>query len=260
MTFTFKNFAKIVLISTIYLSTVTFYSVTKKRWVGKESDGWFPTMTKRLFFGLILAVLVWLFSQYWPATLNYRNFRSQKSTIKSDQFHSPSESQSETKTIAITSLNKADEKDTCEITNTSMSAEDEDSYKKLKKQKDRLQLQHAIASAENNLIQLQNTLLIKEIGNLETVKDLNNFKEKYQHMLINLPHGYTPSCRIKGKDSISAINRAVSDTCKKQIAELACRSVDSSDGIGNLYPTHLPNLCLTARSQNNDLAGQHLGR
>ena len=150
-------------------------SPTKKRWVGKESNGWFPTMTKRLFFGLIIAILAWLFSQYWPSTLSYRNLRSQKSTIKSDQSHSPSESQSETKTI-------------------------------------------------------------------------------------NLPPGYTPSCPIKGKESISAINRAVSDTCKKQIAELACRSVDASDGIGNLYPTHLPNFCPTARYQNDDLAGQYIGR
>ena len=77
---------------------------------------------------------------------------------------------------------------------------------------------------------------------------------------IKLPSGYTPSCQIKGKDSISAINRASSDTCKKQIADLACRSVDASDGIGNLYPTHLPNFCPTARTYNEELAGQYIGK
>ena len=78
--------------------------------------------------------------------------------------------------------------------------------------------------------------------------------------VIKLPSGYTPSCQIKGKDSISAINRASSEECKKQIAELACRSVDASDGIGNLYPTHLPNFCPTARTYNEELAGQYLGK
>ena len=63
---------------------------------------------------------------------------------------------------------------------------------------------------------------------------------------INLPSGYTPSCSLKGKESISAINRASSDACKKQIAELACKSVDAPDGIGDLYPSQLPNFCPTA--------------
>ena len=77
---------------------------------------------------------------------------------------------------------------------------------------------------------------------------------------IDLPVGFTPSCSIKGKESISAINRAKTDSCKQRIAELACRTVDASDGIGNLYPTHLPNYCPTARTYNRELAGQYLGK
>ena len=77
---------------------------------------------------------------------------------------------------------------------------------------------------------------------------------------INLPVGFVPSCSIRGKESISAINRATTDSCKTRIAELACKSVDASDGIGNLYPTHLPNFCPTARTLNPDLEGQYIGK
>ena len=77
---------------------------------------------------------------------------------------------------------------------------------------------------------------------------------------INLPVGFVPSCSIRGKETISAINRATTDDCKTRIADLACRSVDASDGIGNLYPTHLPNFCPTARTLNPDLEGQYIGK
>ena len=74
-----------------------------------------------------------------------------------------------------------------------------------------------------------------------------------------LPSGYTPSCKIKTKDVISAINRASSDHCRIQIAEIACRSVDAPDGIGNLYPTRLPNFCPTAKNTDSALIGNYLG-
>ena len=79
---------------------------------------------------------------------------------------------------------------------------------------------------------------------------------------INLPSGYTPSCPIRGKESISAINRATTDKCKKDIADLACKTVDAIgdlEGVGDLYPTHLPNFCPTATSFNPELAGRYLG-
>ena len=55
--------------------------------------------------------------------------------------------------------------------------------------------------------------------------------------------GVTTPCPIKSKATISAINRATSDSCKQLIAEVACRSVDAPDEIGDLYATHLPNFC-----------------
>ena len=80
---------------------------------------------------------------------------------------------------------------------------------------------------------------------------------------INLPSGYTPSCPIRGKESISAINRATTDMCKKDIADLACKTVDAIgdlEGVGDLYPTQLPNFCPTATSFNPELAGEYLGK
>ena len=80
---------------------------------------------------------------------------------------------------------------------------------------------------------------------------------------IHLPSGYTPSCPIRGKESISAINRATTDTCKKDIADLACKTVDAIgdlEGVGNLYPTHLPNFCPTATSFNPELEEEYLGK
>ena len=60
---------------------------------------------------------------------------------------------------------------------------------------------------------------------------------------LKLPSGYNPPCSIKSIFSISAINRASSRSCKIELAETACKSVDASDGIGTLYPASLPNLC-----------------
>ena len=96
-------------------------------------------------------------------------------------------------------------------------------------------------------------------------KDLGGLKPKAESRTahINLPSGYTPSCPIRGKDSKSAINRAISDTCKIDIAELACRSVDAIgelEDVGDLYPTLLPNFCPTVRTFNPDLAGEYLGK
>ena len=64
-----------------------------------------------------------------------------------------------------------------------------------------------------------------------------------QNDVITWIDGFTTPCRIKTKETISAINRATSDSCKRRIAELACRSVDAPDNIGDLYATELPNLC-----------------
>jgi hypothetical protein len=64
-----------------------------------------------------------------------------------------------------------------------------------------------------------------------------------QNEVITWIDGFTPPCPIKSKETISAITRATSDSCKQRIAELACRSVYVPGGIGNLYATHLPNLC-----------------
>lgn len=55
--------------------------------------------------------------------------------------------------------------------------------------------------------------------------------------------GFPLPCPIKNKATISAINRATSDSCKQRIAEVACQSIDAPDGVGNLYATHLPNFC-----------------
>ena len=76
---------------------------------------------------------------------------------------------------------------------------------------------------------------------------------------IQLPSGYSPSCTLKTKDAISAINRAVSDSCKRQIAEIACKSVDAPGGKGNLYPTQLPKKIPTATTLESELVGKYLG-
>ena len=80
---------------------------------------------------------------------------------------------------------------------------------------------------------------------------------------IKLPSGYSPSCPIRGKESISAINRAITDSCKIDIADLACKTVDAIgdlEGVGNFYPTHLPNYCPTVRTINPELEGNYLGK
>ena len=49
---------------------------------------------------------------------------------------------------------------------------------------------------------------------------------------------FRPNCDIEDKAAISAINRAVSASCKRDLAELACRLQTKS-----LYPAKLPNYC-----------------
>ena len=78
--------------------------------------------------------------------------------------------------------------------------------------------------------------------------------------ILNLPYGYKPPCLIKSLKHKSAIQRARSDHCKKELAELACRTVDAPDGIGDLYPTHLPNLWQLTKSIDPELSGKYLGK
>ena len=77
---------------------------------------------------------------------------------------------------------------------------------------------------------------------------------------IKLPSGYNPPCSIKNAFSTSAINRASSKSCKIELAETACKSVDASDGIGTLYPASLPNFCPAANSSNSKLVGPYSGK
>jgi hypothetical protein len=70
---------------------------------------------------------------------------------------------------------------------------------------------------------------------------------------------YTPPCIIKDsiRPSISAIKRASSYSCKKQIADLACKGLNRKE---ELYPQYIPNFCPTANKLNLKLAGQYLGK
>ena len=77
---------------------------------------------------------------------------------------------------------------------------------------------------------------------------------------IKLPSRYKPPCSIKGKFSTSAINRASSRSCKIELAETACTSVDASDGIGTLYPASLPNFCPAANPSNSNLVCPYSGK
>ena len=83
--------------------------------------------------------------------------------------------------------------------------------------------------------------------------------DQYEENTTSSSYTYEPSCSINSKEHLSAIKRTQSQYCKKKIAELACRSVDASDGIGDLYPSNLPNLCLSARTLNPKIEGQYLG-
>ncbi|XP_071441320.1 xylosyltransferase oxt [Hetaerina americana] len=49
---------------------------------------------------------------------------------------------------------------------------------------------------------------------------------------------FTPECEIVGREAVSAIHRARTQSCKKLLADVACRS-----HAGTLYPTKLPHLC-----------------
>ena len=60
--------------------------------------------------------------------------------------------------------------------------------------------------------------------------------------------------------SISAINRASSESCKKKIAELVCKSQEVPNGKGELYPQYLPNFCPSATKQNLKLKGRCMGK
>ena len=77
---------------------------------------------------------------------------------------------------------------------------------------------------------------------------------------LKLPSGYNPPCSIKNAFSTRAINRASSKSCKIELAETACKSVDASDGIGTLYPASLPNFCPAANSSNSKLVGPYSGK
>ena len=84
-------------------------------------------------------------------------------------------------------------------------------------------------------------------------------QENLKH--IALPSGYTPPCFIKNVQSISAINRANSDSCKKKIAELACRNHDvSNKTYKNMFPRYLPNRCPDATKINPIPEGKYLGK
>ena len=80
--------------------------------------------------------------------------------------------------------------------------------------------------------------------------------------IIDASSEYTLPCVPKKaiRDSISAIKRASSDSCKKKIGELACQSQDVPNGKEKLYPKYIPNFCPTATKQNSKLAGRYLGK
>ena len=89
--------------------------------------------------------------------------------------------------------------------------------------------------------------------------NISNYLTVLKH--INFPSGYNPPCLIKNKDQISAINRASSDSCKKEITELMCRNEDVSNRTyKNIYPLHIPNFCPPANKLNSTIAGQYLGK
>ena len=86
--------------------------------------------------------------------------------------------------------------------------------------------------------------------------NLHNVSSKTETKNVNLDsliNNYTLPCEILSQSAISAINRASSPSCKQRIAEVACQSVDAPDGVGNLYPTHMPNFCPTENIENTAL-------
>lgn len=49
---------------------------------------------------------------------------------------------------------------------------------------------------------------------------------------------FSPMCEIKGREAISAIHRAKTQSCKKEIVNKTCLIQN-----GNFYPKKLPNMC-----------------
>ena len=49
---------------------------------------------------------------------------------------------------------------------------------------------------------------------------------------------YRPKCEVRSKDALSAVLRARTQTCKQEIADVACRAQE-----GNLYKRKLPRFC-----------------
>jgi hypothetical protein len=86
----------------------------------------------------------------------------------------------------------------------------------------------------------------------------NILNNSSQNEAITWIDGFTLPCRIKSQGTISSINRATSDSCKQQIAEVACKTVDAPNVALNIYPTHLPNLCPTRSFEEEHATGKHL--
>lgn len=62
--------------------------------------------------------------------------------------------------------------------------------------------------------------------------------------------GFTPNCKISGREAISAINRAKSTKCKHLIANITCLSLEEK-----LYPKRLPNFCMDKKNSSGKALG-----
>lgn len=85
-------------------------------------------------------------------------------------------------------------------------------------------------------------------GSQKFNKKLTNNKQSNQIKLEKL--NFTLPCDIKGKEAISAINRASSKKCKQLIVNITCSGLQ-----GTLYPKKLPSYCIDLRN----ITGKTLG-
>lgn len=84
----------------------------------------------------------------------------------------------------------------------------------------------------------------------EVANNINQSKVKTRLHLKLDELGFTPNCKIIGREAISAINRAKSRKCKEIIANITCLSLEEK-----LYPKRLTNFCMDKKNTSEKALG-----
>lgn len=88
---------------------------------------------------------------------------------------------------------------------------------------------------ENNAVDSMPLRNSKYNSQLSVQKDFNRTSLRLEDL------DFVPSCDIGLKEAVSAIHRARTQKCKRELANITCLIQQ-----GKLYPTHLPNFCLAS--------------